>query len=286
MIAPLRAGLILAAFFVLTLSLMPVQALLLRTRAGSPSRPAHRHFPHWYHRQLCRLLGVRLHVDGAIAPGTPTLLLANHVSWLDIPVLSAVAPVSFVAKREVSTWPFVRTLARLQRTIFVDRQRRHSAGPTASEIERRLALGDTIVLFPEGTSNDGNQVLPFRSALIAAAGVDQRREKTSRAGGGTPGVAADGPAFASIEVRTLSLAYTHLHGIALDRFQRPTIAWYGGMELSRHVWTLIGNGPLDVHIRIGAPLPLAQFKDRKALARHGEQEVRRVVAGLLRSAGG
>ena len=94
MIATLRAALILAAFFVLTLPLMPLQAVLLRVPGNRP-RPAMRHFPHWYHRQLCRLLGVRLHIDGALEPGVPTLLLANHVSWLDIPVLSAVAPVAW-----------------------------------------------------------------------------------------------------------------------------------------------------------------------------------------------
>ena len=87
---------VLAGFMGLTLPLMPVQALLVRI-----SQPAARRFPHWYHRKVCRILGIRLHIEGDVPPG-PVLLVSNHTSWLDIPVLSAVAPVSFVAKSEVS----------------------------------------------------------------------------------------------------------------------------------------------------------------------------------------
>ncbi len=105
-----RAAAILAGFAGLTLPLMPVQAALLK---ASPRLA--RRLPHWYHRQVCRLMGIRLHVEGRIAEHAPVLVVANHVSWLDIPVISAVAPVSFVAKKEVSTWPFISTLARLQR---------------------------------------------------------------------------------------------------------------------------------------------------------------------------
>ena len=275
MIAKIRAGAILAGFFAMTLPLMPVQAALLRLPVRGRKPPA-RHFPHWYHGQVCRLIGLRLHIEGALTPGVPTLLLANHVSWLDIPVLSAAMPVSFVAKREVSTWPMVRSLARLQRTIFVDRERRQAVGATKSEIEQRLALGDAIVLFAEGTSNDGNRVLPFRSALIGAAGVDRRRAKAS------PG---DTAPQVLIQVRTLSLAYTHLHGIPLDRFQRPLVAWYGDMELTSHLWALLEGGPIDARIRIGDPVPLDSFGDRKALAQHSEIEVRRAVSELLRHGG-
>ena len=95
-----RAGAILGAFFVLTVPLMPVQAALLRTSARRA-----RTFPHWYHRQVGRLLGMRIVVDGEVARDRPVLLIANHTTWLDIPVLSALAPVSFVAKKEKNCDP-------------------------------------------------------------------------------------------------------------------------------------------------------------------------------------
>lgn len=257
----MRAAAILAGFAALTLPLMPVQALLVRTS----SRGARR-LPNWYHRRVCRLLGIRLHVDGQVAEGVPVLLVSNHTSWLDIPVLSAIAPLSFVAKKEVGTWPFISALARLQRSVFVDRTRRVAVEDTTGEIVERLNMGDTVLLFAEGTSSDGNRVLPFRTSLFAAA-------KPSRARTGAA------PATC---VQTLSIAYTHLHGLPLGRADRPLVGWYGDMEMASHAWELLKAGPLDVHIRIGPPVPLADFLDRKALARHSEAEVRQAVAGLLR----
>jgi 1-acyl-sn-glycerol-3-phosphate acyltransferase len=258
----LRAGTILFAFMGLTLPLMPVQAVLVR----SWSRGA-RHFPHWYHKRVCRLMGIRLVIEGEVVRDRPVLLVANHTSWLDIPVLSAVAPVSFVAKKEVGRWPFVSWLARLQRTVFVDRERRTAVGATADEIASRLAAGDTIVLFAEGTSSDGNRVLPFMTSLFGAV----------MPGGKQTALPEDA------RVQTLSLVYTHLHGIPLGRTGRPKVGWYGDMEMTSHAWQLLGSGPVDVKIRIGPPVPLSAFRDRKHLAEASEREVRREVVRLLRA---
>jgi 1-acyl-sn-glycerol-3-phosphate acyltransferase len=255
-----RGGAILAGFFALTVPLMPLQALLLRV---NPKRA--RTFPNWYHRQVCRLLGVRVHLDGEVVRDRPVLLVANHTTWLDIPVLSAVAPVSFVAKKEVGTWPFVASLARLQRSVFVDRTRRTAVGQAAGEIVARLAQGDAIVLFAEGTSSDGNRVLPFMTSLFAAA---------------IP--SGDGLAAPDAVVQTLSVVYTQLHGIPIGRADRPGVAWYGDMEMRSHAWELLKAGPLDVRIRVGAPVPLTSFADRKELARHSEAQVREHVVRILR----
>jgi 1-acyl-sn-glycerol-3-phosphate acyltransferase len=261
----LRGGTVLAGFFGLTVPLMPVQAALLRLS------PRHaRRFPHWYHRHVCRLLGIRIAIDGEVARDRPVLLVANHTSWLDIPVLSAVAPVSFVAKKEVGDWPFVASLARLQRSVFVDRARRTAVGQAAGEIMARLAEGDTVVLFAEGTSSDGNRVLPFMTSLFAAA---------------KPGGHVDMSAPQAV-MQTLSIVYTHLHGIPLGRADRPLVGWYGDMEMKSHAWRLLKAGPLDVRIRIGPPVPLANFADRKDLARQSEAEVREHVVRILRARGG
>ena len=257
-----RAATILAGFAGLTVPLMPVQAGLLRI---SPHYA--RKFPHWYHRQVCRLLGIRLHVEGAIAENTPVLVVANHVSWLDIPVLSAVAPVSFVAKKEVGSWPFVSSLARLQRSVFVDRERRTAIGQTTSEIIERLQSGDKIVLFAEGTSSDGNRVLPFKSPLFAAV---------------KPTLAKEHPAPGAC-VQTLAIAYTHLHGIPLGRSGRSLVGWYGDMEMAGHAWELLKAGPIDVRISIDPPVSLSDFADRKELARFTEDRIRQALARLLRS---
>jgi 1-acyl-sn-glycerol-3-phosphate acyltransferase len=214
---------------------------------------------------VCRIVGVRLNIQGEVAAEQGVLLISNHVSWLDITVLSAVAPVSFVAKQEVASWPFVSWLAKLQRSVFVDRNRRNEVSDKANEILARLAAGDHIVLFAEGTSSDGNSVVPFKTPLFAAV-------KPSRGQ----------PLGADICAQTLALTYTKLHGIPLCRRGRPLIAWYGDMDLASHAWRLLGLGPLDAHIRLGDPVPLDDFADRKALARYAEEQVRSDVAILLR----
>ena len=253
---PARAVSVLAGFAALTAPLMPVQWLLLRL-----APKAARRLPFWYHRAVCRLLGIRFSVEGTVAPDRPVLVVANHVSWLDIPVLSAVAPLSFIAKKEVGTWPVVSSLARLQRTVFVDRTRRTAVGNVASEMRRRLDEGDVLVLFAEGTSTDGNRVMPFKTALFAAAFSEANPD---------------------VCVQTLSLTYTRLHGIPLGRADRSLVGWYGDMEMGDHAWSLLKAGPLDVRIRVSDPIPLSDFADRKQLAEHTETVVRGQVVDNLR----
>jgi len=252
---------ILITFLIFTLPLMPVQ-FGLRIIAPHLARA----FPHWYHRRLCRILGVTIHCHGMVADDRPVLLVSNHISWLDIIVLSAVAPVSFVAKSEVGTWPFISWLAKLQGTMFVNREDRRSAGGTAREIMARLRDGDHIVIFAEGTSSDGNVVLPFKTSLFAAAKPRGEGAHDLQHG---------------IYVQSIAIAYTHQQGLALCRRGRPIVAWYGDMDIASHAWELFKRGPLDVSLRIGPPAELEAFKDRKALARHTEREVRGAVADFL-----
>ena len=258
----LRPIFILSAVVLFTLPLMVVQRLLLW---GAPEHA--KQLPVWYHRQLCRILGVRVHVEGAIDTSKPVLLLANHISWLDIPVMSQLGPVSFVAKREVAAWPFIGWMAKLQRTIFVDRKRRTAVGGTTDEITRRLQDSDHIVLFPEGTSGDGNHILPFKSALLAAA------KPSKNHGGNHNGDEA--------YVQTLAIAYTGLGGLPLGRRRRHIVAWYGDMDMVSHMWQLLSYGPLDVHVKINPPVPLDEFDDRKALCHYAQTLVKNDMARLL-----
>ena len=258
----LRATLILVVFLLFTLACMPIQFGLLRL-----NRKWARTFPFWYHRQVCRLVGIRHQISGKVSSDKPVLIVANHVSWLDIPVLSAVAPLSFIAKSEVGTWPFVSWLARLQRTVFVNRSRRTEVGKVSSVIRSRLLAGDTLVLFAEGTSSDGNRVLPFKSALLSS--VFPRADEIDAG---------------EIEVQTLAITYTHLHGIPLGRAARNLIGWYGDMEMGGHAWQLLSAGPIDVKIQISEPMQLASFSDRKQLASMTEAGIREQVVAALRSA--
>lgn len=255
----LRGSAVLAAFFGFTVPLMPVQAILLKV-----SPKAARRFPNWYHRHVCRILGITLKIDGAAVEDAPVLLVCNHTSWLDIPVLSALAPVSFVAKLEVGSWPFVSALARLQRSVFVDRTRRQATGDAATEIMTRLNQGDTIVLFAEGTSSDGNRVLPFKTSLFGAVSGQST------------------PSDPKVVVQTAAVVYTHIRGIPLTRADRPRVGWYGDMEMTSHAWGVLRSGTITVTIKVGPPVPLSEFKDRKDLALKTERAIRSAVLGILR----
>jgi lyso-ornithine lipid O-acyltransferase len=122
-------------------------------------------------QQICRRVGrifrLEIQFDGAI-PGCG-LLVCNHVSYMDILVLVSLAPAVFVAKREVKSWPVMGLLARLGGTVFINRQRRTHVGEVNDEIQAALDDSALVVVFPEGTSSDGRDVLPFKSSLLEPA---------------------------------------------------------------------------------------------------------------------
>jgi 1-acyl-sn-glycerol-3-phosphate acyltransferase len=194
--------------------------------------------------------------------------MANHAGWLDIPVLSAVAPVSFVAKHEINLWPFFGTLARLQRTVFIRRER-SKALEDRDNIRRRLLQGDALVIFPEGTSGDGNRVLRFKSALLSAAEL-------------AIGEAENGH-VRHVAIQPVSVAYVSLHGLPMGRENRPLFAWYGDMDLLSHLWGAIEAGPIDVVVELHEPLTIDQAGGRKELAAAAETAVR---GGLVRALSG
>ncbi len=223
-----------------------------------------------YHRLICAILGVRVRVIGRKVPEHPLLIVANHASWLDISVITAVAPVVFVAKREVAGWPLLGLLARLQRSVFVDRSRRHKTRHVNAEIARRLAEGDPVVLFGEGTSSDGNRVLPFRSALIGSA-----RDAL-----------AEAEHTARVWIQPLSIAYTATQGLPLCRRDRPQVAWYGDLSMRPHLAGMARLGAVDATVIWGEPVAFDAQSDRKAITRWLEAEVRRLTVTTLRGRSG
>jgi len=245
----------------MTLVLIPLQWISILLRA-----PTRRLIPVGYHRAVCALLGIRIRVVGERTQQRPLLLVANHTSWLDVPVITAVAPVVFVAKQEVASWPLLGLLAKLQRSVFVDRGRRQKTSQVNAEIAQRLAAGDPVVLFGEGTSSDGNRILPFRTALIGAA-----RDALAA---GTPG--------ASVMIQPLSIAYVGLNGLPMGRQHRHLAAWYGDMDFVSHLRSLLRHGALDVVVSWGDPIPYQAGSDRKAVARSLESRVRGLTIAAQR----
>ena len=222
--------------------------------------------PVLFHRAFLRLFAVRVtEIGSPPAAGEPALVLANHVSWLDIIALGSLRPVSFVAKSEIAGWPLIGTLARLQRTVFIDRSRRRDTASVNAAVGGRLAAGELIVLFAEGTTGDGLRVLPFRTSLVGAA-----REAVGAGG-----------SLGRIRLQPLALAYTHRGGLPITRVERPDVAWYGDMELAPHLALFADRGPLDLVIVWGAPIVFELGTDRKAVTALAEAEVRRGLRNVL-----
>ncbi len=259
-----RAGSKLFLFVMSALMVTPVQWLGVKL-----GRPYAKTLPIRFHRVLCGIIGIEVTVRGTPFKDGPCLIASNHNSYLDVPVLGSITSMSFVAKKEVAAWPFFGTLARLQETVFVDRERRTKAAATANEIHDRIAGGDTLVLFPEGTSSDGNRVLPFKSALMAVAQM----------------AVGDGEEAKQVHVQPVSITYTKLCGMPMGRQFRPYFAWYGDMDLGPHLWEAFGLGPFEVVVEFHEPVTLETHGNRKKLAAYCEAQssrgVKRALAGFV-----
>ncbi|MBV2142152.1 1-acyl-sn-glycerol-3-phosphate acyltransferase [Falsochrobactrum sp. TDYN1] len=259
MIGSIRVILVLAAFAALSLSLIPVQYIFLKLKYGWKSR-----LPNFFHRTVARLFGFRIRTFGEMHRDRPLLLVSNHISWSDIIILSAVGQVSFIAKSEVRSWPVFGMFAVLQRTVFVERERRGKTAQQTSEIATRLAAGDAMVLFPEGTTSDGNRVLPFKTALFGAAHAAIRETGVDK-----------------VIVQPVAIAYTRLHGMTMGRYHRPIVSWPGDVELLPHLKGILREGAIDVEVRFGEPVIVTTDTDRKMLARVTEGRVRALLQSAL-----
>jgi len=256
----LRALFIGALFFTATPVLISIQWLL-----GKLGLPGWGFISCNYYRVLARLLRLRVRVTGHPARDKPVLFVSNHVSWLDIVAIGSIQPVAFVAKSEVRKWPLVGVTAAMQRTVFVDRQRRHQTGDAVAQMVDRLKGGTPVVLFAEGTSSDGNRVLPFRSALLGAVEMAAKH-------GGAPGLL----------IQPMAIAYIATLGMPMGRQKRPLAAWYGDLDFMPHIRTLIERTALDAVVSFGVPVAADAGLSRKAMTQQLKQETRRMMSETLR----
>ena len=218
-----------------TLVAMPVQAVLLALPGKGKVE-----FAALYWRGMAFLFGLRVTVLGAPMAGPRSLFLANHSSWLDIMVLGGVLRACFVSKAEVGRWPGIGLIAKLGRTVFVSRARGRT-GTEAVEMRERLEAGDSLILFPEGTSSDGTRVLPFRSSFLAVAN-------------------------AAATIQPVSLGYDQLGYLPTGRRERPIFAWYGDMDIGSHAWRLARHAGAHVTVVLHEPVRPEEVPDRKSLS--------------------
>jgi 1-acyl-sn-glycerol-3-phosphate acyltransferase len=245
----LRLGWLIPAIGIVSCAVIPPQWLFNRLWPA-----ASRKFPHLYFRTIARLMSIRIEVRGEPMTGGPCLYVVNHLSWLDIIILSAVRPMCFIAKKEVARWPLFGTLATVGRTLYIDRERRHDVRNSHGAMQKRFVDGEIVTLFPEGTSSDGNRVLPFRSALLGAAEMEVN---------GAP-----------VCVQPVTIAYTGIHGVPIGRVRRPIFAWHGNMQLISHLLGVGRVGPFEVSVVFHSPTTVREQGGRKQLSNHCERVIR------------
>jgi 1-acyl-sn-glycerol-3-phosphate acyltransferase len=187
-------------------------------------------------RGAIRLLGIELEVFGRPPEGA-FLMVVNHLSYLDVPVLSSQLPAAFVAKAEVRPWPVLGLLIRAMNTVFVDRENPKSIPAALNEIDRLLADGYGVVLFPEGTSSPGFEVQRFHSSLLARAA---KRE---------------------LPVHFAALSYEAPPGAEPTHL---SVCWWGDMTFPRHVFRLLALNRIRATVVFGDE-PIRD-RDRKRLA--------------------
>lgn len=237
----------------------------------------------FYWGSLRKMLGVNLRTFGKVANPTdpksplnqqtpkgssprPVLYIANHTSWLDIPVMGGVAHGSFVAKEEVGTWPLISLLCKLGRVLFVSRQR-HSTTKEQMAMQERLKKGGSLILFPEGTSSDGSHLFPFMSSFFVLAKPLNNK-----------------PVHYQIPIiQPISIVYDRLDLLPVNRLQRPVYSWYGDMELAPHLWDLCQWSDMRCSVIYHNPLDPKNFKSRKELAQTTWEIIAKGTASLRQS---
>lgn len=260
MITWLRLAVAFLVLAAVTIVLLPIQLVGLRFNLK-----IRRRLPRLWHRVACRVLGLKVRVHGTLETRRPLLLASNHVSWKDIMVLGSVADVVYIAKSEVRGWPVFGILARLQATIFVEREQRRKTGDQVDEIARRMADGEIVVLFPEGTTSDGNRLLEIKTSLFGAA--------ASAVPHAPEGI---------VHVQPVAIAYTGLHGMAMGRYHRPLAAWPGDIELMPHLLGVAREGAVDVDVDFGERVEVSQASSRKEVSRAVGARIRAMLGARLR----
>ena len=225
-----------AAFLPITLPAY----LLFRVRGARNGAPSGVRWLQWMLRCSLSIVGGRLSVIGV--PPRSGLIVSNHLSYIDIAALGSSCPCSFVSKAEVGAWPFIGWAAGLAGTVFVRRAHRSEVSGQVQDIKNALGRGVPVVLFPEGTSTDGSQVLPFRSALLQAA------------------------LETGCDVTPVALSY---------RADPPgdtvrDICWWGGVGFLPHLWRFLGLRSFKATVAFGAAQRVESDRKSEAVRLHAE----------------
>lgn len=201
--------------------------------------------PYLWHKGVCSIFKIKVITTGTISKSPSTLYISNHISWLDIPVIgSQINGASFVAKRDVESWPVFGFLSKLQQTAFIDRSR-NAALKEKNSLKNRIETGHNLILFPEGTSSKGVEVLPFKSSLFEILRSDTE-----------------------INIQPFCISIQKIGDKnATTQILRDIYAWYGDMTLPPHLWEFAKSKGATISLYFHEPLVVDSDFDRKTISK-------------------
>ena len=213
--------------------------IFLKTFLQFVSKRASQKIVQIFHKLLLWLININVEVVGkSNLNNVPKLYVSNHLSYLDIPILGSTLNGRFIAKNEISNWPIFGYLSKVGNTIFINRNLRFLKR-NKSIIYDFISKGDSIILFPEGTTSDGIRVLKFKSSLLTS--LEQK----------------------NILIQPIVINYTSINGMPLNRWLKPIIAWYGDMDLKPHLINVLKLFSIKAKITFLPPLNGKDFTNRK-----------------------
>ena len=213
-----------------------------------------------FHRGVCKILGLKVEVIGQMSQYKPTLFVSNHISYIDIFITGYMLSF-FVAKSEVANWPVFGKLAKIQNTLFIERNPK-KARQQIEILRTHLSSGNNLTLYPEGTSTNGTYVEPFKSTLFAAAETDKQEPR--------------------VAIQAMTVAYTHhADQEIVDQAVRDHYAWYAKMPFLSHFLGLMPLKSARAIIYFHPVCYIDEFENRKACADHCHKVVSQKLDDLV-----
>ncbi len=208
--------------------------------------PRYQRLSRWWLAGVLRILGGRVTVTGTPVEGG-ALMVCNHVSWLDIPLLGSESPVRFLAKKEIESWPVVGWLATKAGTLYIERGRRGAAQEAADNISESLRQGDVVLVFPEGTTSNGKDVLPFHARLFSSA------------------------IETGVDIQPVAICYRDASGAMSEK-----VPYVDDMSLWDNLMDILPSPHIDIEIHYLPPIKISG-QDRKELASLSERQIRQAL---------
>jgi len=202
----------------------------------------------WWNQRLCRLFGVRLHINGQ-RPDVPVLMVSNHISWFDIPALGSLDFIHFLSKAEVGKWPLIGWLARKSGTLFIQRGAKGAASKALDDVRQYLSQDESVLIFPEGTTTNGEDVKRFHSRLLQAA-IDT-----------------------GVAIQPVAISYPHEGRV------HPKAPYIDDVTLLESILGMLDEKTMNVVIQFLPPIP-GQGGDRDSLANQAEDQIRKQIQML------